>query len=268
MSPHARTELIQMGIPELKIWYVLPALDSLVRPRRIRIGITTRLYKDGRKREKLLVQLSKEMSLEQFSFEIFGSGWEEIIPLLQKAGAEVVYDPGSDDWQGDYQRIVTAVRNFDYYLYLGMDEGSLGTLDAYTAGVKTIVTAQGFHMSLPGGITHPFTEYQELKAIFMQLVSNNTAPGRRLSSWTWASYAREHALIWEQLLSGPQHVVSPEVFEAITRRDGVVAETDFVAQRSFSTLIRFYSRMLHPRRVLGAIARHKLMQPLRTLLRK
>ena len=42
----------------------------------------------------------------------------------------------------------------------------MGFLDACAAGVKTIVTPQGYHLDAMRGITHGFKELPELVAIF------------------------------------------------------------------------------------------------------
>src|SRR2546426_8980582 len=39
--------LVEAGIPREFLCYISPAHDGLVKPRRIRIGITTNLYEDG-----------------------------------------------------------------------------------------------------------------------------------------------------------------------------------------------------------------------------
>ncbi len=269
MSSHAMEELIQFGIPKQKLWYVLPAIDAPISPRLIRIGITTRIYDDGRKREAFLERLAREMSLDRFHFEIFGEGWEKVIRALEQSGATVSYDPGTDDWQGDYKRIREAIPNFDYYLYLGMDEGSLGTLDAVSAGVKTIVTAQGFHLSIPGGITHPFTEYGQLLVIFRELGASANRRAACLSQWTWDTYASEHLGVWEamcchqgkpvpeeELLSTQVRTIDMHMQPGGENTHGRIASGNW----------RFYARTLQPLRIRGAIARLSWLQPLRKLL--
>lgn len=264
MSAHAMRELVEFDVPQERMWYVLPAVDAPVEPRRIRIGITTRIYDDGRKREVFLSRLAREMPLDRFHFDIFGAGWDKVVADLQKGGATVSLDPGSDDWQGDYARIRTALPLFDYYLYLGMDEGSMGTLDAVSAGVKTIVTAQGFHLGLPGGITHPFTEYDELRAIFQQLDGAERAKRERLAGWTWDNYAREHLGVWQAMLRHRGSVVPREELVATQVRDAAVpAAGGAVVGRIASNSWRFYARALAPARIRGAVARIRWLQPLR-----
>jgi hypothetical protein len=158
--------LVRRGVSRDKLCYVTPGHDGLVEPKRIRIGITSRAYGDGRKREGMLVELAQAMRLDRFHFEIIGEGWDPIIARLEAAGATVQYDAGSDDYQKDYAGALQRIPTFDYYLYTGLDEGSMGFLDALAAGVSTIVTPQGFHLDVAGGITHAFTDIGELVTVF------------------------------------------------------------------------------------------------------
>jgi hypothetical protein len=100
----------------------------------------------------------------------------------------------------DYNVIRTAVPKFDYYFYSGLDEGSLGTLDALSAGVKTIVTRQGFHLDIPNGITHGFWDYDELKAIFEEIVLERRERIQFARCLTWTRYAHRHLDIWSSLI--------------------------------------------------------------------
>lgn len=151
MSSNTVEDLVKWGVPREKLCYISPAIDGLLEPRRVVIGLTTNLYDDGRKREDLLVYLTEHMNLGYFTFRIMGKGWERVIPKLEGAGARVEYFPGTEDFQNDYQQILKEISRFDYYLYMGLDEGSMGFLDALAAGVPTIVTPQGFHLDIPHG---------------------------------------------------------------------------------------------------------------------
>src|SRR5258707_7072477 len=121
-------ELSRRGIPRERLCHILPGHDGNIEPRRIVIGITSRVYPDGRKREGLLVDLSRALRLDPFHFEFFGRGWEAVIPHLEAAGATVRYFPGTEDFVSDYAVMCERLRNFDYYLYTGLDEGSMGIL--------------------------------------------------------------------------------------------------------------------------------------------
>ena len=135
LSSHTCDMLVAAGVKRDAMAFAVPGHDFAASPRRVVIGLTTRLYADGRKREFMLVELAQKMKLDRFRFEIFGLGWEDVIPKLEAAGAEVAYWPGSDDFRSDYVEMMAHVPMFDYYLYLGRDEGSLGPLDALPAAV-------------------------------------------------------------------------------------------------------------------------------------
>ena len=202
MSTATVRQLVDEGIDRSKLCYVLPALDSGLVPRRIVVGITTQVYPDGRKREHLLTRLASEMDLSSFRFEIFGSGWNAVGDRLRNAGAEVLHDEDTGNLAAGYDSIRRRIPFFDYYLYLGLDEGSLGTIDALAAGVKTIVTPQGFHLDLPQGITHPVASYDELRAVFQGIVEERNSRVRAVEHLTWLRYAQQHDRIWRLLLAG------------------------------------------------------------------
>lgn len=201
MSSMTVKQLVNDGLPRVKMCYILPAFDGL-EPKRIVIGLTTKIYPDGRKREHLLERLAQEMNLSAFHFDIYGTGWEQMAEVLRKGGATVSVTVDTDDAVADYERIKQGIRGFDYYLYIGLDEGSMGTLDALAAGVKTIVTPQGFHVDLPHGITHPFWEYDELRAIFEQIRDDRDARISGVKDLTWRRYAERHLFVWKTMVDG------------------------------------------------------------------
>jgi hypothetical protein len=257
MSRHSMQQLIELGAPQQSLCAILPAHDGLPVPRRICIGIATRLYADGRKREKFLVRLCRRMSLESFRFEIFGSGWESVIEELRSAGAEVGYFPGTPDYRADYQLLLQHLYGFDYYLYTGMDEGSLGTLDAIAAGVPTIVTAQGFHLDLADAITHFFVDYEELEAIFRRLRRERAARLAAAARLTWPLYAQRHADIWRGVIAGKSARVLPDPGGI----RGSIAENANV--RVAMPRISFWLRVLRPRRLLSALGHTRRLKRLR-----
>lgn len=196
MSRMTVAELGGYGIDPSRLTYVSPAHDGAVTPRRIVVGITSRLYPDGRKREADLIYVARSMRLDAFRFEIFGDGWGDVAEVLRGAGAEVDLEGG----KSDYAAILARLRNFDYYLYMGWDEGSMGTVDALAAGVKTITTPQGFHLDLPGGITHAFRTARELASVFEMIRDDLESRTNAVRNLTWDEYARKHALIWHSLV--------------------------------------------------------------------
>lgn len=202
VSRMALENLVSNGIPREKLCYINPAHDGTIRPKRIVIGITSQLRLDGAKREDILVDLTEKMRLDLFHFQIIGPRWERIIQKLQSAGATVDYIQGVEDNEKHRQILLERVPTFDYYLYTGFDEGSMGFLDALAAGIPTIVTPQGFHLDIDGGITHSFSDATELQEIFRRLAYEREQRIQSVRNLTWNEYARKHAMVWTALLEG------------------------------------------------------------------
>ena len=202
LSQMTLEELARRGIDRRKLCYVLPGHDGLAKPRRLSIAITSRVYGDGRKREGFLARLADEMPLDPFHFEIVGGGWSEIAKKLQAAGATVNEWKESQNYEQDYQLVLERLQQCDYYLYVGMDEGSTGLLDALAAGLQTIVTKQGFHLDIEAGITHGFVEFDEFLDIFKQLTHERDVRRHGVEALTWRAYAQNHLKVWQALTDG------------------------------------------------------------------
>lgn len=198
---------LDAGADQSKLCYVLPAHDGLVKPRRIKIGLTTHLYPDRRKREDLLVRMGKEIGYEDFQFEIYGLRWESTAAKLRNSAAVVNIYTGEDDYQRAYAEMLKAIPEFDYYLYMGLDEGSMGTLDALAAGVPLIVTKEGFHMDLGLQPEFPFVTYEELRDAFVAIRRERSKRIDAVKALTWGEYAKRHLIIWEALCVDPPRSV-------------------------------------------------------------
>jgi hypothetical protein len=195
MSRETQMYLTKMGVDKNKLCYVNPAHDGKIAVKKTVIGITSRVQEDGRKREFFLDKLAKRLNNQYFKFKIMGDGWEEQVKNLQKHDFEVDY---IDHF--DYEEYIKLIPAFDYYLYMGMDEGQMGFIDALAAGVKTIVTAQGYHLDAPGGITHPYTSYDELESILLSIQKAKEILIDSVATWNWFDYTRKHMEIWEYLI--------------------------------------------------------------------
>lgn len=178
-------ELVALGLPADKLTYVLPAHDARRRRHQI-VAILTNVYPDGCKREQMFTELVKTLDKDQWAFRIMGSGWHDVLAPLVAEGLQVDY---FNDFQYDLHHQI--LESSDYALYFGMDEGSMGLLDAVNAGVKTIGTPQGFHLDM--GLDYAFETQDELNKIFAGLNPN------RVKDWTWAKHAADHVAIWEKL---------------------------------------------------------------------
>lgn len=195
MSRSTAEELKMAGLPSEKLCYIDPAHDSVMVPKKYIVGITSKVQPDGCKREDMLLKLTEKISPELFEFKIMGAAWEDIIKTLRKRGFTVTYFP-----QFNYDEYVKLVPTFDYYLYMGQDEGSMGFIDALAAGIKTIVTPQGYHLDAPNGLVHPFNTQEELLGIFNSIAEEKQKLIHSVSQWTWRDYAIKHVELWEHLL--------------------------------------------------------------------
>jgi len=203
MSSETMNWLAQMEIDKNKLCYINPAHDQLVKIKKFIIGTTSRVQNDGRKREAFVDNLANDLDPRYFSFRIMGNSWEPQITHLRKNGFEVEYfDHFIKD---EYYKLINSL---DYYLYMGMDEGQMGFIDAVAAGVKTIVTPQGYHLDAKNAISHPFTTYEELREIFLKLQSDRSQLVNSVAEWNWFDYTMKHVEIWDYLL-GKRNIRSP-----------------------------------------------------------
>ena len=196
MSAETVDHLTAAGLPREKLCFVNPGHDSEMRARRTIIGITSKVQPSGCKREGILLDLAQRISPDEFQFRIMGAGWDEHVKKLRLAGFTV------DHWNAfDRAEYLKLMPTLDYYLYLGMDEGSMGYMDALAAGVPTIVTTQGYHLDAPGGITHGWSQPDELLRIFEGISRDKRLRQQAVANWTWPEYAKRHLALWTYLLA-------------------------------------------------------------------
>ncbi|MGE4169865.1 MAG: hypothetical protein AB7F28_04015 [Candidatus Margulisiibacteriota bacterium] len=198
MSKETMDRLVGIGIPKEKLYYISPAHNDLIEPKKWVIGLTARLYMNDLKRESFLVRLSAELDPTCFKFVIMGDGWWQVILKLKKRGFEVDYYP-----EFILETYTTLFKQMDYYLYMGEDEGSMGFVDAVHSGVKTIATAQGFHLDARLGLTHGFQTFEDLSSIFQHLQTELQTRRSAVQHWTWEQYARKHLALWHYLSQTP-----------------------------------------------------------------
>ena len=196
MSAETVDNLTATGLPREKLCFVNPGHDGEMRARRTIIGITSKVQPSGCKREGILLDLAQRISPDEFQFRIMGAGWDEHVKKLRLAGFSV------DHWNAfDRAEYLKLMPTLDYYLYLGMDEGSMGYMDALAAGVQTIVTTQGYHLDAPGGITHGWSQPDELLRIFEGISREKRLRQQAVAKWTWPEYAKRHFALWTYLLA-------------------------------------------------------------------
>jgi hypothetical protein len=243
MSQETVNNLVSGGIPRTKLCFINPAHDSVLVPRRRRVGIVTRVYDDGRKREHLLGKLADHIHPKDFEFVIMGTGWEPQIELMRQKQFTVQFFPDFD-----YEEYVHLLPLLDYFMYFGEDEGQMGFIDALAAGVETIVVPQGYHLDVDDAISYPFRTLDELIKVFLAIAEKNNRLPDKVADWTWENYAKKHREIWIYLLAkkrGTAYIpaISPG-------KDGVGSIiTDYEKSTSFTHkiiyLIKLYKGLLN-----------------------
>lgn len=195
MSLDTRNRLIANGVKANKLCYINPAQDGQIKPKKVALGFTHRVYDDSRKRESMLIDICKQINPDIFRFVIMGAGWENIIAQMKDLGFETEYYP-----EFDKQKYNELMVNLDYYCYFGFDEGSMGYLDAVAAGIGTIVTPQGYHLDTECEITYPVSTIDEIVDALHDIENRKKKNFRFIETWTWKNYAMKHLEIWKYML--------------------------------------------------------------------
>ncbi len=195
MSKETLDKLVLLGAPREKLCYVNPAHDGNIKPKKYVLGITHRNYKDYRKRQGALLDICNRLDSRYFTIKIMGSGWEEDVERLKSIGFEVEYYPAFD-----YEIYMNLIPTFDYFLYWGFDEGTMGYLDAVAAGVETLVTPQGYHLDVKDGITFPCRTINDFIDILLQKQEERNKRIQAVKDWTWENYVDKHLKIWNYIL--------------------------------------------------------------------
>jgi MoaA/NifB/PqqE/SkfB family radical SAM enzyme len=82
----------------------------------------------------------------------------------------------------------------------------MGVLDALAAGIPTIVTQQGFHLDIKGGVTYPVDNLEDIIRAFNEIAEKRRQLVMSVSTWTWENYAAKHIEIWKDLLDKNKYI--------------------------------------------------------------
>ncbi len=157
MSPEDAEFLIELGFDKKKVFgRILPVRNTYIRP--ISIGIFSTCYDDGRKNERwLLDYASSHDNAKYANFVFVGKGWQNVASSLEGLNCSFEWLNVSRKMPYEYQYQQNRLAELDYYIYMGMDGGAMGTYDAYAQGVPLCVTFDGFHKAIPN-IEYPFDD--------------------------------------------------------------------------------------------------------------
>ena len=149
MSQEDAQFLTELGFDESRVYgKTLPVRNSYVKP--LSIGIFSACYFDGRKNESWLVDYCKNYdNAKLINFVFIGKGWGNVVKELEDAGCTYEWHNVSRKLPYEYQFQQNKLASLNYYIYMGMDGGAMGTYDAYAQDVPLCVTYDGFHKSIP-----------------------------------------------------------------------------------------------------------------------
>lgn len=228
MSNQMMCWLTKMGADRKKLCFVDPAHDGCALIKKYVIGIASRVYEDGRKREYFFDRFAEDLDPRFFEFKFMGAGWEKQVSSLRNKGFSVVY---FDDFiRKKYYKFI---QSLDYYLYTGTDEGQMGFVDAAAAGVPSIVTPQGYHLDAPDALTYPFWEYDDLLKILLDMQAERIKLIDSVKTWTWMDYAKKHLEIWkalngESVQSGYNDGINSNI--RLLNDDSIIIDNEYVAE--------------------------------------
>lgn len=149
MSSEDAQFLIELGFDKNKVFgMTLPIRNNYIKP--ISIGIFSACYPDGRKNESWLINYCKQCEgVKYVNFVFIGKGWGNVAKELEALGCSYEWHNVSRQLPYEYQFQQNKLSSLNYYIYMGMDGGAMGTYDAYAQDVPLCVTYDGFHKSIP-----------------------------------------------------------------------------------------------------------------------
>lgn len=159
MSAEDAQFMVELGFDPKKVYgMTLPVRNTYVRP--ISIGIFSACYPDGRKNEQWLIDYCKQQEAAKLvNFVFVGKGWDRVAKALEENGCTYEWHNVSRKLPYEYEFQQHKLANLNYYIYMGMDGGAMGTYDAYAQDVPLCVTYDGFHKSIPS-IDYKFDDKQ------------------------------------------------------------------------------------------------------------
>lgn len=149
MSKEDAAFLIELGFDRHKVFgRTLPIRNSYIRP--ISIGVFSNCYSDHRKNESWLIEFCKTRTdANLINYVFMGNGWERVCAELSSCQCSFEWHCASRSMPGEYLFQQIKMSQWDYYLYMGMDGGAMGTYDAFAMGIPLCVSDDGYHKDLP-----------------------------------------------------------------------------------------------------------------------
>lgn len=149
MSPEDVQYLLDLGFDAKKVYgRVLPIRTPFIKP--ISIGIFSACYGNHVKNEQWLIDYCKSNEDAKYAnFVFIGKDWGGVCKELENLGCSFEWHNVSRSLPYEYEFQIHKLASLNYYIYMGMDGGAMGTYDAYSQDVPLCVTFDGFHKEIP-----------------------------------------------------------------------------------------------------------------------
>ena len=160
-------------------------------PPRISLGRFFRLNTDERKREAILLQVTQRVGGDRLHVVMMGEGWDNVASKLIDEGCTV--DHISDF---DAERYEPFIREVDYAIGFGTNEGAMFFLDARSVGTLVIVPFIGYHADLPHLLVTYAEEPDEIASVLRAESRLRSTAHELAEHGGWDDYAKAHMQLW------------------------------------------------------------------------
>lgn len=244
MSPEDASFLIELGFKKSKVFGLnLPSRNTYVRP--ITIGIFSNCYKNMKtKNEDWLIDYcanNKDSRLIDFCF--IGHGWEEVVKKLSEYGCSFQWHCVDRSLPYEYMYQQLKLVNIDYYIYMGMDGGAMGSYDAFAMGCSLVISDDGYHQGIPD-VTYSFKNKSEFYISMDSVVEKQRKKLLFFENNNVYNYVKSIAYIYENK-KYPENFSMPDINYSVCnkRRDNYFSLSfERLRQPVVSAIIKLYNR--------------------------
>lgn len=178
-----------------KVIYVPP--NDKIKFNKIKLGIFSNKYPDGRKNEKVFIKILNKLNPNIFEIYIMGKNWEREIMQIKKLNYDCHYIKKFNI--NVYKKILSKI---DYLLYLGFDEGSISFMDGLKSGTKVIVTNQGFHKDFSKFVDYKIDNINyDLYNFLNKIEKDRIFKNKFINQFNYKNFAQKHLDMWSQIVN-------------------------------------------------------------------
>lgn len=195
MSEEDAKFLVELGFEEEKTFGIdLPVRNTYIKP--LVFAIFSNCYSDNRKNEKWLLEYcTNNKNCNLINFLLIGHGWGNVGEQLNSLGSSFVWYNISRQMPSEYLYQQLALLQADYYLYMGMDGGAMGSYDAYALGLNLVISDDGYHKSIPD-LAYTFSTKEEFNKCMDDIIAKQKRKLDFFESHSGQNYTRKLAYIF------------------------------------------------------------------------